>query len=134
MYPYTCSVYFIVVITCLILIIKITILIITDHSNEWTRKTKGTRKTLENIKNYFHFFSLQRLSLRLGTVTGRAITIPLYNGLKVWCDDSFVWFLFSGKHLAEMCNEKYPRIPRIILWIMVEIAIIGSDMQVNQSI
>ncbi|XP_031572734.1 natural resistance-associated macrophage protein 2-like isoform X2 [Actinia tenebrosa] len=46
---------------------------------------------------------MQRLSLRLGTVTGR--------------------------HLAEVCNERYPRIPRIILWVMVEIAIIGSDMQ-----
>ena len=33
-------------------------------------------------------------------------------------------------HLAEMCHEKYPKIPRIILWVMVEIAIIGSDMQV----
>ena len=33
-------------------------------------------------------------------------------------------------HLAEVCYEKYPKIPRIILWIMVEIAIIGSDMQV----
>ena len=37
----------------------------------------------------------------------------------------------TGKHLAELCYEKYPRIPRIILWIMVEIAIIGSDMQVH---
>lgn len=46
---------------------------------------------------------MQRLSLRLGTVT--------------------------GMHLAEMCHEKYPKIPRIILWVMVEIAIIGSDMQ-----
>lgn len=46
---------------------------------------------------------MQRLSLRLGTVT--------------------------GMHLAEVCYEKYPKIPRIILWIMVEIAIIGSDMQ-----
>ena len=36
-----------------------------------------------------------------------------------------------GKHLAELCHEKYPRIPRLILWIMVEIAIIGSDMQVK---
>ncbi|KAK2562150.1 Natural resistance-associated macrophage protein 2, partial [Acropora cervicornis] len=45
----------------------------------------------------------KRLSLRLGTV--------------------------SGKHLAEVCYENYPKIPRIILWIMVEIAIIGSDMQ-----
>lgn len=35
----------------------------------------------------------------------------------------------SGRHLAEVCFEQYPRIPRIILWIMVEISIIGSDMQ-----
>lgn len=46
---------------------------------------------------------MQRLSLRLGTVT--------------------------GKHLAEVCHENYPKIPRLILWVMVEIAIIGSDMQ-----
>ena len=37
----------------------------------------------------------------------------------------------TGMHLAEICYEKYPKIPRIILWIMVEIAIIGSDMQVR---
>ncbi|XP_015750918.1 PREDICTED: natural resistance-associated macrophage protein 2-like [Acropora digitifera] len=48
---------------------------------------------------------MQRLSLRLGTVT--------------------------GKHLAEVCHENYPKIPRLILWVMVEIAIIGSDMQVQ---
>ncbi|XP_047136684.1 natural resistance-associated macrophage protein 2 isoform X1 [Hydra vulgaris] len=35
----------------------------------------------------------------------------------------------SGKHLAELCYENYPTIPRIILWVMVEIAIIASDMQ-----
>ncbi len=46
---------------------------------------------------------LQRLSARLGVVT--------------------------GKHLAELCHDKYPFVPRVILWIMVEIAIIGSDMQ-----
>lgn len=46
---------------------------------------------------------MQRLSARLGVV--------------------------SGKHLAEVCYDKYPSVPRIILWIMVEIAIIGSDMQ-----
>ena len=46
---------------------------------------------------------VQRLALRLGVVT--------------------------GKHLAELCHQHYPRLPRIILWIMVEIAIIGSDMQ-----
>ena len=35
----------------------------------------------------------------------------------------------SGMHLAEVCYKKYPKVPRIILWLMVEIAIIGSDMQ-----
>lgn len=46
---------------------------------------------------------MQRLAARLGVVT--------------------------GMHLAEVCNSKYKKVPRIILWIMVEIAIIGSDMQ-----
>lgn len=48
-------------------------------------------------------FLLQRLSARLGVV--------------------------AGKHMAEMAYEFYPKFPRIILWIMIEIAIIGSDMQ-----
>ncbi|XP_039254784.2 natural resistance-associated macrophage protein 2-like [Styela clava] len=46
---------------------------------------------------------MQRLAARLGVVT--------------------------GMHLAEVCNKKYKKIPRLILWVMVEIAIIGSDMQ-----
>ncbi|XP_060584569.1 LOW QUALITY PROTEIN: natural resistance-associated macrophage protein 2-like [Ruditapes philippinarum] len=46
---------------------------------------------------------MQRLSARLGVVT--------------------------GMHLAEVCCRLYPKVPRILLWIMVEIAIIGSDMQ-----
>ncbi|CAI9716796.1 resistance-associated macrophage 2-like isoform X1 [Octopus vulgaris] len=46
---------------------------------------------------------MQRLAARLGVVT--------------------------GMHLAEICYTYYHRIPRLILWIMVEIAIIGSDMQ-----
>ncbi|XP_077339792.1 natural resistance-associated macrophage protein 2 isoform X2 [Lithobates pipiens] len=46
---------------------------------------------------------LQRLAARLGVVT--------------------------GLHLAEVCNRQYPKVPRILLWIMVELAIIGSDMQ-----
>ncbi|XP_069703805.1 protein Malvolio [Periplaneta americana] len=46
---------------------------------------------------------MQRLSVRLGVVT--------------------------GLHLAEMCYRQYRKVPRIILWLMVEIAIIGSDMQ-----
>ncbi|XP_064647580.1 natural resistance-associated macrophage protein 2-like isoform X2 [Lineus longissimus] len=35
----------------------------------------------------------------------------------------------SGLHLAEVCHNKYPKVPRLMLWLMVEIAIIGSDMQ-----
>lgn len=46
---------------------------------------------------------MQRLSARLGVVT--------------------------GLHLAEMCYRQYKVVPRIVLWIMIEIAIIGSDMQ-----
>ncbi|XP_025069162.1 natural resistance-associated macrophage protein 2 isoform X2 [Alligator sinensis] len=46
---------------------------------------------------------LQRLAARLGVVT--------------------------GLHLAEVCNRQYQKVPRIILWLMIELAIIGSDMQ-----
>ncbi|XP_031330441.1 protein Malvolio-like isoform X1 [Photinus pyralis] len=46
---------------------------------------------------------MQRLSARLGVVT--------------------------GLHLAEMCHRQYRKLPRMLLWIMIEIAIIGSDMQ-----
>jgi natural resistance-associated macrophage protein len=31
--------------------------------------------------------------------------------------------------MAEVAFHYYPRLPRIVLWIMVEAAIIGSDMQ-----
>lgn len=48
---------------------------------------------------------MQRLAMRIGIVT--------------------------GLHLAEMCYRQYQKVPRIILWIMIEIAIIGSDMQVK---
>ncbi|KAM5153331.1 natural resistance-associated macrophage protein 1 [Mantella aurantiaca] len=45
----------------------------------------------------------QRLALRLGVVTGR--------------------------DLGQICRDYYPKVPRWILWVLVEIAIIGSDMQ-----
>ena len=35
----------------------------------------------------------------------------------------------SGKHLAEVCREKYSRGVSIFLWVMTELAIIGSDVQ-----
>lgn len=46
---------------------------------------------------------VQRLSARIGVVT--------------------------GMHLAQLCKRRYPKVPRLLLWIMMEIAIIGSDMQ-----
>ncbi|RZF48347.1 hypothetical protein LSTR_LSTR017008 [Laodelphax striatellus] len=46
---------------------------------------------------------MQRLAARLGVVT--------------------------GLHLAEMCYRQYRKWPRLFLWVMMEIAIIGSDMQ-----
>lgn len=52
---------------------------------------------------HFLGFFLQRLSARLGVV--------------------------SGRDMAEMAFEYYPKVPRIILWVMIEIAIICSDMQ-----
>jgi len=48
-------------------------------------------------------FVMQRLSARIGMVT--------------------------GKHLAEVCQEHLLPIPNFLLWVMVEIAVIGSDMQ-----
>ncbi|KAH1184643.1 natural resistance-associated macrophage protein 1 [Mauremys mutica] len=45
----------------------------------------------------------QRLAIRLGVVT--------------------------GLDLGEVCYQYYPKVPRVLLWIMIEIAIIGSDMQ-----
>lgn len=46
---------------------------------------------------------IQRLSARIGVVT--------------------------GLHLAELCYRQYQKLPRILVWLMVEVAIIGSDMQ-----
>ncbi|XP_050293808.1 protein Malvolio-like isoform X2 [Anthonomus grandis grandis] len=46
---------------------------------------------------------MQRLSARLGVVT--------------------------GLHMAELCHRQYRKAPRILLWLMMEVAIIGSDMQ-----
>lgn len=37
----------------------------------------------------------------------------------------------TGKHLAEVCKDEYPLVPRIILWLTMELAIIGSDIQVS---
>jgi Mn2+/Fe2+ NRAMP family transporter len=35
----------------------------------------------------------------------------------------------TRKHLAQHCRERFPRAPRLLLWAMAEIAILGSDAQ-----
>ncbi|XP_028764206.1 metal transporter Nramp3 [Neltuma alba] len=35
----------------------------------------------------------------------------------------------TGKHLAELCREEYPTWARMVLWVMAELALIGSDIQ-----
>ncbi|XP_028772598.1 metal transporter Nramp2 isoform X2 [Neltuma alba] len=35
----------------------------------------------------------------------------------------------TGRDLAELCKEEYPKWARLVLWLMAEIALIGADIQ-----
>ncbi|KAK9670323.1 hypothetical protein RND81_13G193800 [Saponaria officinalis] len=35
----------------------------------------------------------------------------------------------TGRHLAELCRDEYPTWARLLLWVMAELALIGSDIQ-----
>ncbi|XP_047400760.1 natural resistance-associated macrophage protein 1 isoform X2 [Sciurus carolinensis] len=35
----------------------------------------------------------------------------------------------TGKDLGEVCHLYYPKVPRTLLWLTIELAIVGSDMQ-----
>ncbi|KAL6961413.1 Metal transporter [Sarracenia purpurea var. burkii] len=35
----------------------------------------------------------------------------------------------TGRHLAELCREEYPKWASLLLWIMAELALIGADIQ-----
>ncbi|KAJ7944485.1 Metal transporter [Quillaja saponaria] len=35
----------------------------------------------------------------------------------------------TGRHLAELCREEYPKWARLVLWVMAELALIGADIQ-----
>ena len=37
--------------------------------------------------------------------------------------------LMTGRDLAQHCGNEYPRFARIFLWLMIEIAIVGADIQ-----
>ena len=35
----------------------------------------------------------------------------------------------TGRHLAELCREEYPKWASLVLWFMAELALIGADIQ-----
>lgn len=35
----------------------------------------------------------------------------------------------TGLNLAEHCGKEYPKLPRYLMWLCMEIAIIGADIQ-----
>nr|GMC57668.1 metal transporter Nramp3-like [Ipomoea batatas] len=35
----------------------------------------------------------------------------------------------TGRHLAELCRDEYPKWARMLLWVMAELALIGADIQ-----
>ena len=35
----------------------------------------------------------------------------------------------TGRHLAELCRQEYPRWASSVLWVMAELALIGADIQ-----
>ncbi|XP_059640612.1 metal transporter Nramp3.2 [Cornus florida] len=35
----------------------------------------------------------------------------------------------TGRHLAELCREEYPKWASLVLWVMAEMALIGADIQ-----
>ena len=46
----------------------------------------------------------------------------MYTRSKSGCD-------YKGLHLAEICRREYSVFTRYLLWIMVEISIVASDIQ-----
>ncbi|CAL9248238.1 unnamed protein product, partial [Arabidopsis halleri] len=42
---------------------------------------------------------------------------------------TLVQLLLAGRHLAELCLDWYPTWARIVLWVMAELSLIGSDIQ-----
>ena len=91
-----------------------TLFVVLHHAQKLERNVQGSR-----LKYFLDCFKLlwvlllatvlgllmQRLAARLGVV--------------------------SGLHLAEVCYRQYPKVPRIILWLMIEIAIIGKSRETD---
>lgn len=75
---------------------------------------------------------LQRLAARLGVVTGMHLAevcnrqYPAVSVLDRSPIQLLLFFLSPYNYISFVCCSQ---VPRIILWLMVELAIIGSDMQ-----
>ena len=64
---------------------------------------------------------MQRLAARIGVVSGKHLAqVRCMHGPEAQ---------EISKLLPQVCHDNYPRAPRILLWIMVECAIVGSDIQ-----
>lgn len=68
----------------------------------------------------------QRLAARLGVVTGKHLAQVRVHRRHLGARSGIEQVLDFA---AQVAYESYPTYPRVFLWIMVEIAIIGSDMQ-----
>lgn len=57
--------------------------------------------------------------------------VALLSTVAGWCFQVLAARLgvVTGRHLAQLCRSEYPRSISIALWIMTELAIIGSDIQ-----
>lgn len=76
---------------------------------------------------------LQRLAARLGVVTGMHLAevcnrqYPTVSTTHYTL--SFLLSAIAHPLFIYECSIFIPQVPRILLWLMVELAIIGSDMQ-----
>ncbi|KAH0513485.1 Natural resistance-associated macrophage protein 1 [Microtus ochrogaster] len=80
--------------------------------------------------------------LQAGAVAGfKVLKLGLYAGSLLWV---LLWAtvlgllcqrlasrlgVVTGKDLGEVCHLYYPKVPRTLLWLTIELAIVGSDMQ-----
>jgi len=70
--------------------------------------------------------------LQLGVVAGYSLLwVLLWSTAVGWLlqQQSIVLGLSTGKDLAQICRQEYPRPVRLLLFLMTELVIIGSDLQ-----
>ena len=101
----------------------------------------GIFSSLGTVTSRYNIFkvglTLTDIFVRLGTVKGIFPRLGTVKGIFPRLGTLTVKGIFvrlgtvTGLHLAEICFKQYPKVPRLLLWLCTEIAIIGSDMQVR---